>query len=234
MPILSLLVAATALQATNIERYFQDNLQDISFTTKVVKSDQNELKKINNDFGQIYRFDTVKVEVKEPFMVRLDASVEDTHAIYLVNGMTQLIRVPKLGVHQKTNLSDKPGRRQTVFDFGLLTSSLFNSYLHAKFVRIDRETGDPVFDINYQDKNDATRSRIWVDSSHKIIAKREWYNRSDRQLATFFYTKPIETNGIWMPTRVEVRNVDDKVAGITQYSQVKVNSGISDSSFVIQ
>jgi outer membrane lipoprotein-sorting protein len=234
MPILPLIAAVTALQSTSINNYFQSDLHDLSFTTKIVKADQGELKKVNNDFGMLYRFDTIKVQAKEPFRLRFDASVEDTTCLYLVNGTTQLIRARRLGINQKTELADRPGRRQTIFDFGILTPSLFDTYLQAKFVRIDRATGDPVFDITYQDRNDTSRSRIWVDAAHKIIAKREWYNQHDRELATFYYLKPVETDGVWMPTRVEVKNVDDKIAGITQYGSVHVNSGVSDDRFAIQ
>jgi outer membrane lipoprotein-sorting protein len=222
------------LQSTNIDHYFQPNLHDAAFTTRVLKANQEELKKVNNDFGQLYRFDTIKVQVKEPFRVRFDASVEDTNVLYLVNGTTQLIRIPRMGVHSRTDLAQRPGRRQTIFDFGLLTPSLFQSYLQAKFVRIDRATGDPVFDVTYQDREDTSRSRIWVDPTKDIIAKREWYNQSGRQLATFYYLKPVEVDGIWMPTRVEVKNVDDQIAGITQYTNIKVNDGVSSDRFDIK
>jgi outer membrane lipoprotein-sorting protein len=234
MPILPLLAILAGFQATNIDHYLQHDLRDIEFTTKVLKANQEELKKVNNDFGQLYRFDTIKVEIKEPFKVRLDASVEDTNMLYLVNGTTQLIQVPRMRVKVRTELEDKPGRRQTAFDFGLLTPSLFDSYLNAKFVRMDRATGDPVFDITYQYKSDTTRSRIWIDPARNIISKREWYNQWGRQLATFYYLKPEQVDGVWLPTRLEVKNVDDQVAGITQYQSIHVNTGLSDDKFVVK
>jgi outer membrane lipoprotein-sorting protein len=234
MSILPILAAVSALQTPTISDYCQTGLQDLSFTTRIVKADQDELKKVNRDFGMMYRFDTVKVQAKEPFKLRLDASVEDTTLLYLVNGTTQWIRAGRLHIDQKTDLADRPGRRQTIFDFGILTPSLFDSYLDAKFVRMDRATGDPVFDVTYQDKNDHSRSRVWVDPQRKIISKREWYNQQDRELATFYYLNPIQTDGVWMPTRVEVKNVDDRVAGVTQYGNVHVNAGISDDRFSVR
>ena len=234
MPVLPILAALVAFQSTSIERYLQPDLHDLSFTTRVMKANQDELKKVNHDFGQLYRFDTIKVELKEPFKVRLDASVEDTNLLYVVNGASEVIRVPRMGVHTKANLAGKPGRRQTAFDFGLLTPSLFSSYLKARFVRNDRATGEPVFDISYQDQNDTSRSRVWVDPSRHIVSKREWYNQDGRQLATFFYLKPQQVGGVWIPTRLEVKNVDNQIAGITQYQNVRVNTGISDEKFAVR
>jgi len=230
MSTLPIVLALAAAQGGDISRYYQPNLQDASFVARVVKADQNELSKINDDFGQAYRFGTTNIHVKEPFMVRVDAKSDDTNVVFIVNGPIQLMKVPRAGFHQRTDLSKKPGRRQTLFDFGVLTSSLFDSLYSAKFVRTDRATGDPVYDITYQ-ANDLSRSRIWIDSAHHVIAKREWYNQKGQQLATFFYENPEEVDGIWLPTKVEVKNVDDVVAAVTNYTTVKVNTGLSDDLF---
>jgi len=150
----------------------------------------------------------------------------------IVNGPTQLMKIPRAGLHQKTNLATKPGRRQTIFDFGILTPTLFTTLYNAKFVRMDRATGDPVFDVTYQ-ANDLSRSRIWIDAAHHVIAKREWYNQQGRQLATFFYEDPEQVSGVWVPTKVEVKNVDDVVAAVSNYTAIKVNTGLSDDLFSV-
>jgi len=66
------------------------------------------------------------------------------------------------------------------------------------------------------------------------VTKREWYNQSGRQLATFIYDDPKQENGVWLPTRLTVKNTDDIVAGVTRYQSIKVNVGIPDSEFAIQ
>lgn len=216
----------------SIQNYVQPNLQDATFVARVVKGDQRELRKINNDFGQSYRFETSTISVKEPFKVRAEANVEDTHILFILNGTTQYIKVPRAKISTKVNLADKPGRRQTTLDFGILTPSLFNGLFDAKFVRIDRATGNAVFDLTYPGRlDDTSRHRIWVDTEKKYTTKREWYNQYGRQLATFYYEQPKLENGVWMPTRLTVKNMDDKVAGVTTYDSIKVNTGLSDSLF---
>lgn len=228
------LMALGAAQSTRIESYIQPSFHDASFTAKVVQKDFKELEKINDDFGQGYRFDSTFVRIEEPFKLRLDANVEDTKMSYVVNGPTRLIRVPRLRVNTRQDLSKKPGSRQTAMDFGVLTPSLFATFLDATFVRVDRATGDAVFDLTYKPAlRDKTRYRVWLDPKTHLIAKREWYHRKGRFVGTFYYDNPVNEGGAWMPTRLTVKNADDKVGGVTQYVGVRINQGIPDDVFAL-
>ena len=233
MTLLALVAASTSLHAPSIEQYAQANLDDAQFIAHVVKGDQRELKKINSDFGQSYRFESMTILYKDPFMLRLDGSVEDTTVEYVINGNRMAYKIPKLRMGKTEDISHAPGRRQTALDFGLVVPSLFKTFMTAQFVRMDRETGDPVFDVTYQDRADTSRNRIWVDPQRHIVAKREWYSQGGRQLATFIYDEPKEQNGVWLPTRLTVKNADDIVAGVTRYDSIRVNTGIASSLFDI-
>lgn len=228
----ALIPPALLQEAPSIQSFVQSNLRDGTFVAKVLHGDQQELKKINQDFGQSYLFDTTRIYFKEPFKLRLEATVEDTHILYIMNGPIQYIKVPRSHINSRQDLEMKPGRRQTVMDFGILTPSLFDGLYDAKFVRWDRASGDAVFDLTYVARlGDSSRSRIWIDKQHKFIVKREWYNQSGRQLATFYYDNPQNESGVWMPTRLTVKNVEDKVAGVTAYESVSVNGGLDDALF---
>jgi outer membrane lipoprotein-sorting protein len=103
----------------------------------------------------------------------------------------------------------------------------------ATFVRIDRATGDAVFDIRFPARlDDTSHHRIWISPAHHIVERREWYSQTGQLLATFAYESPRNVSGVWMPTHLTVRNVDNVVAGITRYDSVRVNTGISDDVFV--
>jgi outer membrane lipoprotein-sorting protein len=227
----SLAALSLGLQTPSINDVLVRNFQDVSFTARKKTGIQRELAKINRDFGQSYRFDFTNVRMKEPLMLRLDSQVEDTKATMILNGTTQLLTIP--GFRQKQDLSRAPGRRQTALDFGILTPSLFKDLFNAEFVRIDRASGDYVFDLTFKDRRDTTRHRVWVDPEKKFTTKREWYNQPGRQIATFFYDAPKHLDGVWVPTRLTVKNMDNKVAGVTEYENVRVNSGIPDSIFKI-
>ena len=218
-----------------ITPYLLHDLQDLSWTARIVRGEQKELQKINSDFGQAYRFESSTVRYKEPLKLRVESKADDTTVVYVINGTMQAFSISSVHLVKTNDLSKAPGRRQTPLDFGLLTPSMFNNFFQAKFVRTDRGSGDVVFDLTYVTSlNDTTRHRVWIDPQKRYIVKREWYNQGDRMLATFFYENPVKQGPIWTPTRLTVKNVDNVVAGITRYENVKVNAGIADSLFSIK
>ena len=169
-------VALTGGQTTNIENYVQGDLQDATLVARIIKGDQRELAKINKDFGTSYRFDSSVVYFKEPLKMRAEAHVEETNVVYIINGTTQWIRLPSY--KYKTDLAMHPGRRQSLMDVGVLVPSLFTSFMDAKFIRMDRETGEAIFDLTYKKgMDDSTRFRVWLDKTKKYVTKREWYNQ---------------------------------------------------------
>ncbi|MBI3721813.1 MAG: hypothetical protein HY248_04595, partial [Fimbriimonas ginsengisoli] len=129
-PLAALLLLA-AHDGPKIDDFVQPRLHDASFTARVEKGDQNELAKINKDFGQAYRFQFTNVKVKEPFKLRLETNVEDTEITYVINGARQMYWIPKARIHISKDFSSEPGRRQSALDFGLLTPSLFESLFDA-------------------------------------------------------------------------------------------------------
>ena len=229
--ILAASVLLLKAQTPSINDVVQSNFRDASFQLKVTYANQGELGKINRDFGDSYKFKTMDIKIKEPFMVLMTGSVEDTSVKFVLNGSTRLFSIPKIGLHKRENLDDEPGKRQTPLDFGFLTPSMFQDLLVAKFIRVDRATGNYVFDLTYNPKyNYKSYYRVWVDPAKHYTTKREWY-RKDRQLATFFYSEPVNEDGVWLPTHLLVKNVDNVRSGETEYLAMKVNTGLSDDLF---
>lgn len=228
-------VAATLIfaQSQSINDYLQPALKDAAFNVKFVKADFAELEKINKDFANSYRFKSNVVKIKEPFKLRVESTVEDSTVVYIVNGKTKQYSIPKARIKKSDDCSKEPGKLQTWLDFGVLTPAIVGSYYQAKFVRIDRATGDAVFDLTYVPSlTDGTRQRVWMDA-RKFISKREWYSQMGNKplMATFTYTDPVQQNGAWFPTKMTVRNADNKIAGQSSYTGMKLNSGLSDSPF---
>jgi outer membrane lipoprotein-sorting protein len=225
-------LAALGQGSQNVGDYVQRGLQDATFVAHIKSANRKELAKINKDYGKSYEFEKTVFKLKEPFKLRAEGEINDTTVTYIVNGSSLLIKVPRVGLNQRQDLSKSPGRRQTALDFGVLTPALFDNFFQAQFVRFDRATNDVVFDITYVPRlDDTTRFRVWVDPAKKYITKREWYGQNRSQKATFYYTDPVQTNGVWMPTKLSVRNNDNKVAAETVYDSIKVNTGLSDSLF---
>lgn len=232
MTTLIAIAALLAPETPDASDIVQKAFEDASFRASIKTGKQSELQKINKDFAQAYRFNYTDVMIKEPGMLRVESKVGDTSVFYILNGTTQLMSAPRARFKQRTNLSDKPGRRQTPLDFGFLTPSMFKDLFQAKFIRTDRETKEWVFDLTYLSKyDDSTRHRIWIDPQKRITTRREWYDQSGNLRATFRYENPVSKDGVWLPTRNSVKNIDNVLAGVTEYENLKVNSGLSSSLF---
>jgi outer membrane lipoprotein-sorting protein len=227
------LIVLTALAAPTWQDIVQPNFQDCTFVAQVVKANEKELKKISRDFAQSFKFTYMKAEVKEPFMVRLESNVEGTELLYMENGGRRLYRIPKLRIGKTEDVSNSPGKQQTVMEFGILTPSLFESLFDAAFVRNDRETGDYVFDLTYKHPryDDTTRQRVWIDPQKRYITKRVWFAQDGHEMASFDYGDPKNQKGVWFPSEAIVKDVDGQVAGITKYSKMNINTGLPDSAF---
>lgn len=235
---MQLLVAAVAAltigqaPSQNITAYAQASLKDATFTAKVDSANQRELAKINKDFAQSYRFRQMSVRMKEPFKLRLESTVDDTQIFFIINGGTKLIRVPRAGITDRQDVSLKPGMRQTALDFGLIPPSLFSNFFQAKFVRQERRDNTMVFDLTYVPRlDDKSRYRVWVDPQRKYTVRREWYSQWGNLMATFLYEEPKQVGGVWFPTKVTVRNAENKVGGVTRYSNLAANTGIDEALF---
>lgn len=233
-------VAAIALAqpgaaAPTISKFIQTGFKDVSFDWVKTSGKQSELQKINKDFAQSYRVKDVSVQMKEPFMIRLESKVNDTEMLMVMNGATRKVSIPRARINTKEDLSDSPGKRQTTLDFGILSPSLFGNLFTATYIRKDRATGHEVFDLKYLAKfKDTSRHRVWIDPDQKFVAKREWYGQDGGKLmATFVYDQAKKVNDIWVPTRQTVRTSENTLAGISEYRNIKVNSGLANSLFAV-
>ncbi|MCH8274377.1 MAG: outer membrane lipoprotein-sorting protein [Armatimonadetes bacterium] len=208
----------------------QTGLKDIAFSVKVVSAKRAELRKINRDFAISYEAKEVKVQWKEPMKLRLTSKVNGQALTYLVVGSKKTYHIPRLRLKKTEDISKSPGKRQTLLDFGMISPSMSKSFLKGSYVRTDRE-GRLIFDVNYQYAGDTSRHRVWIDAGKRYVVKRMWFNRKGQLMATFDYTEPVEANGLWIPTKLTVRNAEGKVAGVSRFESIKVNGGIPDSVF---
>jgi outer membrane lipoprotein-sorting protein len=232
---MSSLLALTAMtafvQGPSVDQYTQP-IKDITFAMDTGTANLTELKKVSQDFADAYRFDHVEFKIKDSFQIRGETKVDDTAILMIMNDGIRVFRAPRQRINIKKDVRTHPGQRQTIFEFGLLTSQLFDGFMDAKFVRNDRATGDVVFDLRFNQKfGDTTRYRVWIDPQKKFTTRKEWYGQDGNLKATFFFADPAKVNSVWVPTAASVKNAEGNLAGVLRYSNFKVNAGVSDSAF---
>lgn len=216
---------------------FTTKADDISEIIHIVKYDPKELDKIGSDIQLLYSLRNVSLYYKQPDKIRLDAkSPTRGTALMIFNGSTRLVDVPRFKVHTSENLEKSPGKRLSLLEFGGLLSPATLRFMQGHFVRTDNLDGHSaeVYDLTYQGTTGGQSHRLWLDVKTHIILKREWYSSDKKLLATFTFLDPQEVAaGLWLPTRIEVKNADGVLAAVLSMDDMKINQGLDDSLFTI-
>lgn len=217
--------------APDFQNLVQNKLKDLQMTITAGKIRLGELRKINNEFANAYRFKKMEVYYKEPSRMRLESEVLSRKLLYVINGDKKYIKAP--GHQEVQDVAEAPGKKQTMLDFGLITPSVA-SRLKARFLREEKE-GDRslyLFELFWNYGDDHTRYLVWIDPQTKITVKRQWFNNEGKLMATFHYLEAVEVApGLWIPTRVEVYNAENRFGGVTIHSNIQVNKGLDERLF---
>lgn len=205
-----------------------NGVRDLEARVSVEKADLPQLEKINKDFGVLYRLREVTIRYKDPDKFRMDNRL----GVFIVNGSTRYIRVPQLGLRRRDEMGAELGRRHSLLDIGILTPARLEQ-MRWRYVRTEMLQGRslPTFEIRFGD-GDTSRYVLWMDTRRKYLVRREWLDSEGKVRATFDYLQPVEVlPGVWIPTRIEVRNAEGILAGATAYRDLKVNLDPPDSLF---
>lgn len=218
-------------QSPEFSRMAVSDIRDLEASVTVVKADLPQLEKINKDFGIAYRLREVTIHYKEPDKFRMDSRL----GMLVVNGPTRYLRVPQLGIRRRDDVGQSLSRRHSLLDLGLITVSRLDQFV-TKFLRTEaiRDRSVHAFELKLKDA-DSDRYVVWVDPDRKIILRRRWLDAEGQTRATFDYLEPREVApGLWLPTRIEVRNPAGELAGTTAYTEIKVNQDPPDELFAIE
>jgi len=144
--------------------------------------------------------------------------------------------VPKLKLRKSENLEAHPGKRQSLLEYAGLVSTGTLQFMDARLLR-DEKTGDRdslVYEMRFQGEDKGSFYRIWIDKQTHVTVKREWYDSASKLRATFLYSDAKEiAPGIWLPTRLEVKNAEGASAAVLSLSDIKPNQGLTDEPFAL-
>ena len=233
--------AADAHGATGEAVSIQDmtvRVDDLQAVVHMEKCDLKELEKIGADFGRTYQFQdllkNVTLQYKQPDKMRI-AGTGFVKASIVMNGPLRSFRTP-FQPKKVEDLTESPGKRQSLLEYGGLLAPATLNYMQAKFVRQDTLDGQttPVFDLTYKGATSGSHYRVWFDPHTHVTLKREWYGFDGKLKATFYYQDVHEVGAsVWLPSQVEVRNAEGVSAAITTINSVKINQGLGDDIFTI-
>jgi outer membrane lipoprotein-sorting protein len=206
--------------------------KDVRLECKVVHADMTELKRIGKDFPKSFEVKNTTAFYKAPRMMRIDGKLGMVGIVLIMNGDYKGVRVPSLHITKKENIASKPDRRQTDFDLGIISESLWQDYIILD-IATEKSSDGAVRKVTMVHDNDRDRKIVcWIDADTYKLMKVERYKWRGPLEARYVYSKHTYVDGaIWVPGRVDVYSPEGKLAATTLYENVKVNTNITDSLF---
>lgn len=219
--------------APKFDDFVQNKMKDLRMTVRSEAVRLGELRKINTDFANAYRFRQMEAYYEEPGKIRLESEVMNRKVTYVINNDKKLVIAPNQRVTE--DVSNSPGKRQSMMDFGVITP-FTASRMNKKYLRQEQRDGKTlfVFELTWNYGDDDARHIVWMDPKTKLTVRREWFDRWGRHMANFEYKDPVEVApGVWMPSKVEVFNGGNRFGGRTVQQNIRVNQGLKDTLFKI-
>lgn len=227
---LALMPPAVVQAAPSINSLTSAGIKTLQASSEIVTENQGELKKIDGDIALAYRLHRGAFVYEQPGKLRIDASIPHfISGYYIINGNQKLTVAPF--VHKVQDTTGAPGKRQTLLDFGFVPPELLADD-NAVFLR--RESGLLVFQLQPKQAGETEKDIVWIDPKTHITTQRYNYGRDGKLTKILRYVDPVQAApGVYVPTRVELYNPENKLAGATVYQNIKVNQPVSESLFKI-
>jgi len=231
----SLLLAGGVRAEEALRDFTQPALRDFSATAAILQKNEDELRKIDKNFAQGYRFKESRIQYKEPQKLRVDSKQGWFSLRYVINGKRKSTQVPGLHINKVKDITGRPGEEQGMLDSGVLTPGFVADAIASRFVGRQELDGRkvPVFEFWPTDEKHGRHHNVWIDPEKRYVLRHDVYNRSGSLKMRLMFKQPTLVAGVWAPTRIEVYTADSHLAAVTQYTGVRVNTGLSESLFRI-
>lgn len=205
--------------------------KDITLTAKVVYGNKKELEKIGKDFPKSYDVETTTVKYKAPDKMKVAGKLGMVGITIVRNGSYKVYRVPSLRISKKEDCTKEPHQLQGDLDIGIVTEQLWRDFV-VQDAHVEKASSGELYKITFMRSNSHEKKlTCWVEAKGCKLLKLDKYESDGSMKSRYIFSKHKQVGGVWVPLRIDVYNQDNKLAGSTEYSNIKVNSGIPDSEF---
>jgi outer membrane lipoprotein-sorting protein len=225
--------AEEATSASDIVKMLQSaygKLKDAKLVATRGKADFDELKKINEDFALSWRIARIEVEYKSPDKLRMEGKIGPVTVTTIVNGDTKYSRAPLK--KDKEDIKDYPNKKQSGLDFGIIPGVLWTDHT-VKRLPNEKVEGCDCYVLELTPKAGAKWGlrKLYVDAKDLRLMRFEKYDEQGAMKIRTTYYDHKKYAGVWIPSKLVVRNQEDKFGGEMLLKSIKVNTGIPDGDF---
>ena len=230
-----LIITGMARAEEALRDFTQPDLRDFTASAVIVQKNDAVLHKIGRSFAQGYRVRESLIRFKEPLKLRVDAKAGFLSVRYVINGKRKSTQVPGLHLFKVKDIAGHPGEEQGMLESGIVTPGFLADSIASRFVGHQSLDGRrvPVFEFWPTDESHSRHHFLWMDPEKRLVLRHDVENRSGGLKVRYMFKQPTQVAGVWVPTRIEVYNAEGRLAAVTQYKLVKVNTGLSEALFRI-
>ena len=207
------------------------DFEDLTMVGTAVYKDKKALSKVEPAYARLYDFKTANVLFKPPDKLRMESKLGMVRVEYIINGSKKILRAPKLKVNKIDDFTGDPAKLQDALDLGLITPGLWRN---RRIEVLDDPEADGNGEIKlrlYWSKGDMIYL-AWIDADNLWLKRFEKRDPQNNLQVRMIYSNPQKVGGvIWIPAKAEMFTGDGEKAGATQFTDMKVNTGLSDSLF---
>lgn len=216
----------------NRMRQERTNLEDLSATLVVDYRNDQVLKKMSDCRVSDYGLKNAQVRFKTPDCSRIEGNAHGLRVVSITNHDYSIFRIKPLGYQKTKPLGESAKYKPFAMLLGLVTPEIWDQFA-VNDVGILREGADEfyVFDLL---RIDSSRKlyRITIDIQTLTLHECDTYrSEGDTLKLTCRYLEQMQVNGLWVPTRVEMRSADGELAAVFKLSNIAVNTNLDDALF---
>ena len=220
-----------------LDAFVQAGLQDVSVSIAIEARKDPELKKIGKDYVTAFKLTAQQIQCKEPDRFRFQGRKGILTFRTITNGyrkLTEVTGIPLLRQRKSRDISQDPGKADTVADLGILSKS-WVARIRSEWRRQETRNRKLLSVFDYWYRGDpGRRHTLWIDPGTRTIVEQVYHERDPRAPTyrkRIVYSEVKQINGIWMPTRATIYNGEGREAAVMRYARCLVNTGLSDKLF---
>ena len=243
--ILILIVGASVLCAepssreiiAKVEKSY-GRLDDMRAELHVAYTNQDELKKIGEDFARSFGFKKIAIAYKAPDKMRYESShISYAKVVVITAGFRKSVGIPSLHLHKRMNIDPGDlGKKQYPVDFGIASGDMWVDWT-ASYQGIDSVDGHSCYVlklVNDKSKKRESHMKIWIDRSLWVPRRLDKVRyEGDLKSSTLYKDFKLVNGKAMVPYRIEIHSPSGKLAGVLEYDKANININIPDSDFKI-
>lgn len=206
-------------------------LKDVTFTLNVTEKNADAIEKVDPNYSRVYEFKTARIYLKEPDKLRTEGKLGMVKFEYIINGGHKIIRAPLLKIRKESDYTGNPGKLNDALDFGVIVPSLWA--LRTMEIMDDAEAasrGETKVRLRWAEA--AMSIVLWLDCKEMYLKRLERRDGNDQTKIVLTYTNHRKPDGaVWIPSRIEMLTPDGTKVGVSEITDIKINSGLADSLF---